>query len=446
MTAQSGSATRVRYAVLSIATANAFLLYLDRICMGAVVQSESFQRELGLSRDRVGDVLASFFLAYAIGQLPAGWLADRFGPRKMLVTYILLWSVFTGLTGLAGGLLGLIAVRSACGLAEAGAYPASALLITRWFPFTQRARANSIVSLGGRMGNSLALWLTAGAIALLGSWRPVLWIYGAIGLALAVATYLVFRDHPSIHPWANESERELIRAGSPSFQPLRRKSPWLALLRHRGLWFLNLGSMGMNIGWAFLITWLPTYLHEVRGVEPVTASGYVSLALAFSLVGMVFGGWWCDLLTRRMGPRLGRRLPFLFGSALAVGAYLICPALDSPVAVAVACGLVAFATDSVVPAVWAMAQDIGGTHVASTLAWSNMWGNLGASAVSKLIPLVIGSSLHRPDWREVFWLCAAGFVVLGVASLFIDSTRPLSDGEETGSAIGHRQPLPGVTE
>jgi MFS family permease len=160
----------------------------------------------------------------------------------------------------------------------------------------------------------------------------------------------------------------------------------------------------------------------------VTASGYVSIALACSLGGMVFGGWFCDTLTRRFGQRLGRRLPFLFGGGLAACAYLVCPGFESPLAITIACGIVAFATDSVIPAVWALAQDIGGTHVASTLAWSNMWGNFGASAVAKLIPLAIGSSLHRQDWREVFWMCAAGFVVLGASSLFIDSTRPLADG------------------
>jgi sugar phosphate permease len=426
-TTSDQAATRVRYAVLAIATANAFILYLDRVCMGAVVQSASFQQELGVSRESVGDVLASFFFAYALGQLPAGWMADRFGPRRMLVTYILLWSMCTALTGFVSGLAALIVVRAACGLAEAGAYPASGLLVTRWFPFSHRGRANSIVSFGGRIGNSLALWLTAGAIALLGSWRPVLWIYGSIGLGLALATQIIFRDDPSLHPWTNEAERDLITAGAPPVKPLRRRSPWLALVRHRGLWLLNLGSIGMNIGWAFLITWLPTYLHEVRGLDQVTASRYVSIALACSLVGMLFGGWWCDLLTRRFGRRWGRRLPFLFGGAVAAGAYLLCPALGSPVAVAVACGVVSFATDSVVPAVWALAQDIGGTHVASTLAWSNMWGNLGASAVAKVIPLILASRLHFADWREVFWMCAAGFVVLGVAALFIDSTRPLAD-------------------
>jgi MFS family permease len=425
--AQVESPSRVRYAVLTIATANAFILYLDRICMAAVVQSASFQRELGLTKDHVGDVLASFFFAYALGQPFAGWLADRFGPRKMLVSYILLWSMFTGLTGFAGGLFGLIVLRAACGLAEAGAYPASALLITRWFPFSQRGRANSIVSLGGRIGNALALWLTATAIAFLGSWRPVLWIYGVIGVALALATRVVFRDDPSAHPWTNEAERELIQKDAPPVRSLRQKSPWLALLRHRGLWFLNLGLVGMNIGWAFLITWLPTYLHEVRGLDSVKANAYVSVALACSLGGMVFGGWWCDMLTRRYGQRLGRRLPFLFGGGLAASAYLICPILNDAVAIVAVCGLVAFATDSVMPAVWALAQDMGGSHVASTLAWSNMWGNLGASAISKLIPMVIASTFHRSDWSEVFWICAAGFIVLGVSSLFIDSTRSIAD-------------------
>jgi sugar phosphate permease len=419
--------------VLAIATANAFILYLDRVCMGAVVQSVSFQQELGLDKGRVGNVLACFFFAYALGQMPAGGLADRFGPRRMLVVYILLWSLCTALTGFVGGLLGLIVVRSACGLAEAGAYPASVLLIKRWFPFGQWARANSVVSFGGRIGNSLALWLTAGAIAMLGSWRPVLWIYGSIGLGLALATRFVFRDDPASHPWSNEAERELIKRGAPVVHPLRQRYPWTALLRHRGLWFVSLGGIGMNIGWAFLITWLPTYLHEVRGLDQVTASRYVSIALAFSLGGTLFGGWWCDLLTRRFGQRWGRRLPFLLGSTLAAIAYLACPALGSPLAVAVACGLVAFATDSMLPAVWVLAQDIGGNHVASTLAWSNMWGNFGASAVSKVIPMLLASSLHWSDWREVFWLCAGGFVVLGVSLLFVDSTQPLMDKADVGA-------------
>ena len=418
--------TRVRYAILAIATANAFILYLDRICMGAVVQSASFQQELGLDKAHIGDVLSVFFLAYALGQLPAGWLADRFGPRRMLVAYILLWSLCTGLTGFTGGLLSLVIVRAACGLAEAGAYPASGLLITRWFPFAQRARASSVIAFGGRIGNSLALWLTALAIAALGSWRPVLWIYGSIGLALATATHFIFRDFPAQHPFVNQAERDLIALNAPPPNPASPASPWLALLRHPGLWMLNLASVGINIGVSFLVTWLPTYLREVRGLDNIAASRYVSIALLCSLGGMLFGGWWCDFLTRHFGHTWGRRLPFIAGGVVSICAFLACPLLPNALAVTIACAIVAFSADSIMPAVWALGQDIGGKHVAATMAWSNMWGNFGASAIAKLIPTILVTSLHYTDWREVFWLCAAGFAVVILASLTIDSTRSLS--------------------
>lgn len=418
----SAPATHVRYLVLAVATANAFLLYLDRLCMTATVHSASFQKELGLSPEQVGSVLSVFFLAYALGQLPAGFLADRFGPRRMLTCYILAWSLCTALTGFANGLAALLGVRLACGFAEAGAYPASARLITRWFPFHQRARANSVVAFGGRIGNALALWMTAIFILALGTWRPVLQIYGAVGLGLAALTWVVFRDRPDEHPWVNAGEHELIDSPPASKQP---PFPWASLLTHRSLWFLSLGGLGMNLGWAFLVTWLPNYLTEVRGVDAATAGRDVSIALGCGLAGMLFGGWWCDALTRRFGARWGRRLPFLIGGAVAALLYLACPLLPSAAWVAAVCAVVAFAADSMVPPTWALGQDIGQEYVAATLAWTNMWGNLGASLIAKVIPTVRKSQFRFDDWREVFWLCAAGFVLLAVCLCFVDSEQKL---------------------
>lgn len=418
--------TRVRYALLGVATANAFLLYLDRICMTTVVHSPSFLRELGLSQAHVGDVLSSFFFAYALGQLPAGWLADRFGPRRMLVIYIVLWSACTALTGFMATLAALIVVRLACGLSEAGAYPASGRLIARWFPFGHRARANSLVGFGGRVGNALAPWLTVTAIAALGSWRPVLWIYGAVGLALAAATHFVFRDDPESHPWTNEAERRLIRDSGPPPPPPDHRFPIRALVTHPSLWLLSLGGIGLNFGWALLITWLPKYLQQVRGLDEKHASLYVTIALGCGMTGVIFGGWWCDALTRWFGPLWGRRLPLIIGGAVAAVAFILVPTLGSAIAVAIACGVVAFTTDSAGPAIWAISQDIGRNHTAATMAWSNMWGNLGAAAVAKVIPLALASSFHQANWSEVFGMCAGGFVLLAVCALFVDNTRPLS--------------------
>lgn len=426
MSESTGSATHVRYALLGVATANAFLLYLDRICMTTVVHSGSFLHELRLSEDDVGNVLSSFFFAYALGQLPAGWLADRFGPRRMLVTYIVLWSACTALTGFTTTIAALVGVRLMCGLSEAGAYPASARVVSRWFPFGHRARANSLVAFGGRAGLALAPWLTVNVIGWLNGWRPVLWIYGAIGLALAAATHFIFRDEPTQHPWTNEEERELIRGSGPPPPKPDHRFPWKELLSHSGLWLLSLGAVGLNFGWALLVTWLPKYLQTVRGLGEKDANFSVSIVLVCGVAGVLFGGWWCDALTRWFGPRWGRRLPIIIGGLIGATAYLISPSLHSAHGVMFACGLVAFATDSANPAIWSLSQDIGRSHVAATLAWSNMWGNLGASAVAKTIPWALASTMHCADWREVFWMCAAGFLVLAGCAFFIDSTKPLA--------------------
>jgi ACS family glucarate transporter-like MFS transporter len=419
--------TRVRYWLLGIATANAFLLYLDRICMTAVVDSNSFHREFALNPAQLGDIKSAFFLAYAIGQPFAGWMADRFGPRRTLVVYIALWSLCTALTGVAGGLAALLAARLACGLAESGAYPASARIVSRWFPLSQRARASSAVAFGGRVGGAVALGLTAWFIVQLPSWRPALYTYGGIGIILAALTWIIFRDTPEEHPQVNSAELGLIRAESLPPPATRYTFPWKAIISHPGLWLLSLSGIGMNLGWAFLVTNLPEYLQTVHHLSPVDASWYSSGALFLGMFGMLVGGWWCDALTRWFGVTWGRRLPFLIGGGLAALVYLTFPFLPSAWAVMIACALVAFLADSIVPAVWAVDQDIGRQHVAATLAWTNMWGNFGASLTPKLIPFVLAKTPDWSDWRAVFWASAGGFVICGVCALFVDGKKQLRE-------------------
>jgi sugar phosphate permease len=151
--------SRVRYLVLALTTMVAVLLYLDRICLSF---AERYVKEdLRITDAQMGLVLSSFFWAYAAGQLPAGWLSDRYGARLMLALYLAVWSTFTGLLGFAYGLAILIVLRLGCGLFEAGAYPAAAGLIGKWMPFHRRGFASGIVSVGGRLGGAAAPILTA---------------------------------------------------------------------------------------------------------------------------------------------------------------------------------------------------------------------------------------------------------------------------------------------
>jgi len=150
--------TRVRYIILALTVVVAVLLYLDRYCLGYV--TPYVREDLGLTSGQTGFMLGAFFLTYAFGQLPGGWLADRFGTRWMLSIYVAVWSVLTGLIGFANGFMILLLLRLGCGLFEAGAYPACAGLIRRWIPYQQRGLASGIVSLGGRIGGAVVPGIT----------------------------------------------------------------------------------------------------------------------------------------------------------------------------------------------------------------------------------------------------------------------------------------------
>ncbi|MCA9006055.1 MAG: MFS transporter, partial [Planctomycetaceae bacterium] len=149
----------VRYRVIFVCMLMAVLLYLDRFCISF---AEVFIKdELGLSDEQIGILLGSFFVSYALCQVPSGWFSDRFGSRKMLTIYILMWSLFTAMTGLATGFISLLIFRLGFGLSQAGAYPTSANIVSKWMPLTERGFASSMVTVGGRIGGALAPVLTA---------------------------------------------------------------------------------------------------------------------------------------------------------------------------------------------------------------------------------------------------------------------------------------------
>lgn len=151
--------THVRYRVLFICFLSAVLLYLDRFCMNFAQQY--VKEDLGLSEDQLGYCMSAFFFAYALFQVPSGWLTDRFGPRATLTLYILIWSLFTALMGAVMGFLGLLVVRMAAGVGQAGAYPTCASVVRRWMSTAARGRASSVIAFGGRVGGAIAPLLTA---------------------------------------------------------------------------------------------------------------------------------------------------------------------------------------------------------------------------------------------------------------------------------------------
>lgn len=421
--------TSVRHWILAATTATAFLMYLDRICMAAIMNSETFKMDIPLSLKEDGWIKGAFFAAYALGQLPAGFLAVKFGARPLMSAYILIWSGFTVLTGFASNATNLLLTRIGCGFAEAGAYPISSGLLARWSQWGARGFTSSVVSFGGRVGGALAPWLTVSVIAHFGSWRWAGWIYGATGVAFAYFFWRVFRETPETHPEANAAERALLREGRPEEaqkeEAVERNYvfPWRIALTHRSLWMNSGAQFFTNVGWAFLGVSLSKYLLDVKGVEHSLAETINTLALGIGIIGLIAGGFFTDACIRWWGVKRGRII-CLAGSRFFAAAFFVWSIyLDSPWMLLAAFGMAAFSTDFGLPALWAGLQEMCGKHTPPLFGWANMWGNMGAAVGIWVLPVVIEQLDHNGDWHEGLIFCALAFLISGLFCFGFDVTQ-----------------------
>ncbi|HND53238.1 MAG TPA: MFS transporter, partial [Pirellulaceae bacterium] len=279
--------TKIRLLTAAMLTVMACLLYLDRYAVG--IASQRMRSDLQMTQTQMSWFLSSFFWAYALSQVPAGWLSDRFGPRMMLAAFIVGWSLFTGLLGATTIVALILLWRFLCGATQAGAFPVASGMIRSWFPVGQRGLASSVVAVGGRVGAVVAPLLTAQLMATFdGRWQMVLMLYGGAGIVVALAFALSCRDTPAGHPLCNDEERSLI-AGPPwdkhpclsespenaqttavslnsNAEPAKPPFPLVAIITSVSLWGNSLLQLFTNIGWLFVVTWLPRYLEEVHEV------------------------------------------------------------------------------------------------------------------------------------------------------------------------------------
>jgi nitrate/nitrite transporter NarK len=275
-------------------------------------------------------------------------------------------------------------------------------------------------------------------------WRPVMFIYGAVGILVAMLYWLFVRDRPGVHPWCNGAERDLIDSGRPAGTPSPHGKPgmvpWKPLLKSGSMWLCCLMQVGTNIGWVLLVTWLPRYLVDVHQVPILERGLMTTVPMLVGIVGMLAGGRLTDWMVGKMGVRWGRGLPMMITRFTAALGYLIVfglamlpegSPLKDPWVFIAAFSLVAFSTDLGSPAMWAFNQDVGGRYVGSILGWGNMWGNLGAGISPPLIyNYFLGENPTVSDWNAMFLICALAFVMAGLCGLGIDASRPIAPSDE----------------
>ncbi len=428
----------IRYLLVLWLFVMSAVAFLDRTNIS--IAGIDISREYAVDNTHLGWVFSAFLVGYAIFQVPAGLLARRIGPRRVLSLGIAWCSVFAALTALVpptlrDALLVLALVRFGLGVGEATMYPAASQFVGRWFPVSERGKANGLIFAGVGIGAGVTPPLVT-AIILRHGWRAAFWFSAVIDAVVSLVWYLAARDNPAQHPFVGEAEKALIggehNQSSSSIvrsEPARdgkRSIPWTKIFTSKDVFGLTLSYFTfVYVAWIFF-AWFYIYMAQVRGLNLKTSAIFSMLPFIAMTIGCLGGGAVSDWIAARFGLRAGRCLL----PALSLGLTAILLVTGSRVhsvttaGVTLACGAgVLYISQS---GFWAVSADIAGENVGVVSAIMNMGGQLGGACSASLTPLIAA----HIGW-EMSFVTAACISALGAAGwLIID---PMKTCNEAGT-------------
>jgi MFS transporter, ACS family, glucarate transporter len=291
---------RARYRVIGLLVLLFAVTYLDRVCIS--VAGPRMQSDLHIDPIGWGWVTGMFTLSYCLFELPTGAMGDRIGPRRILTRIVLWWSVFTALTGVVTSYPSLLVTRFLFGAGEAGAFPNAGVVVSRWFPPSQRGTLSGINLMAGQIGGALSPLLVV-PIQMRWGWRTSFFVFGSLGVLWATTWYLWFRDSPT--------EKLAMTAASEAQAADRRHSshvfPLRVALQSRSLLALLVIGFCYVYVYNFFQTWFHTFLVKGRGFT----EGALFLSALPYIIGAcsnILGGAVSDALVTRLGRRNGRRI------------------------------------------------------------------------------------------------------------------------------------------
>jgi MFS family permease len=282
--------------------------YADRVALSVAAQPVS--KEFGLSKTELGYLLSSFLWMYVICLIPVGLLVDRFGGKGVNACGIGLWSAATMLTGFSPSWMFMMGTRIAMGIGESTSWPASNRVIREWFPASERGVANAIFGAGAAAGPAIGAIAISAIIGWWG-WRMGFICAGAVGFIWLLLWVTMF-DKPERVRWLQPAEREMIlteRDGhGAAVAPDQPASSLWYLLSLRSTWGLFLTQGCEVYGGYMLLTWLPSYLQQAKGLSVMNAGMLTAVPFgAAALIAIVLGRVSDRVLTRETVQAGGRR-------------------------------------------------------------------------------------------------------------------------------------------
>ena len=414
----------VRWRIFLLMLALIALNYVDRASLS--VAMPLIAQEFNLDASAQGWLLSVFFIAYALMQIPGGLLADRFKPRLIIALATLGWGLFQGLAALSTNALGLIVTRLGLGAAEAPIYPAGGKLNAMWMTPNERARGATLLDGGAPLGAALGALIIAGLIAEFDSWRVSFALAGLGTMLCGIVAWWYIRNNPSEHPSVNQAEARFIAAAhaeEDAAAPAPSGDGVWAFFRYRSVWCMGLGWMAFNTVFYGLLTWMPTYLFKVHGLDIKQLGGSLFTMFFAGFVGELVGGQIADYWRARGGaPNVIFRTLFSIAAIVAtISIFLVAWVSDVVAVVALLsttlfflrwCGMY-----------WAIPSILGSRARSGFLGgFMNLGGNIaGASA-----PVIVGEIVQTTGsyFLALMFFAAAGAALLA-CSLGVDYSRRL---------------------
>lgn len=350
--AASPSPGRFRWVICSLLFFSVAVNYIDRLVLA--ILKHDLSRELGWTDADYGWITAAFSFAYAFGYLFGGRLMDRWGVKKGLPIFVLLWSCAATAHGLCGYIAvgqtftmslpwfswaeksvgwiilampmtaaGFMLARIALGLAEGGNFPGAIKVVAEWFPVKERALATGLFNAGTNVG---AIVCPIGVPWLYGhlGWQSTFYITGGTGFVWVAAWWLIY-DSPERHRRVSPTELDYIRDGQPRAEARPTRLPWLPLLRHRAVWAYVVASILAGPAWGFYQFFIPDFLTKRFGLTTQAVGWWTGAFFAVAAVGGVAGGWLAGRLLERGWTVNAARKISLLSCALAVVPVFLAP-------------------------------------------------------------------------------------------------------------------------
>ena len=394
------------------------ITFLDRVCISLV--GVRIKSEFNLNNEQFGWVLGAFALSYALFEIPAGAMADRIGQKKVFIRIVIMWSLFTALTGATTGLVTLMITRFLFGIGEAGAFPTSSGVVSRWMPAHETSRGISCLMTGTGAGSAIAPLIVI-PIAVAYGWRMPFFVNCLIGLVWVLICFLWFRNEPAEMKNISGAERKLIETNR-RYTNYSEPYPWKIAFKNRNL--LTMATAFFCSQWAFyfFIAWMPVYLQEGRHFSEAAMKNTTSNLFIFGIAGALLTGFFSDWLVKKKGLKFGRRFVGAFAlSAIGILFFVTTLIKDNTMAsfLLMVCyffmpanGINGFST----------CVDIGGGKASTVAGIMNFAGNMGAF----FLAIVFGKIADVTHSFIIPMFIIAGVSLTGsILWFFVDPTKKI---------------------